>query len=63
MGVECGSRMSSVMVRHVPLQAMLSPSFASERIVGHEVTVIDVPPPPVAEGSRAIKDDMTADCQ
>ena len=43
---------SSVMVRQVPLQQMLSPSLASDKIRGHEDMVSEVPPPPVDVESR-----------
>lgn len=47
VGELSGARSSSVMVRHVPLQDMLSPRAASERIVGQDEMVNEVPEPPV----------------
>lgn len=55
MGVVPGAMSSSVMVRHVPLMLMLSPSAASDRIVGQDVIVSEVPPPPVLDGSRGVR--------
>ena len=56
-----GGVKSSVMVRHVPLQDILSPIFASERMVGQEVIVRDVPAPPVVLESRGRSWDITKD--
>ena len=47
-----GPGRSSVIVRQVPLQEMLSPSLASDKIRGQEVMVSEVPFPPVDVESR-----------
>lgn len=41
-----------MIVRQVPLQAMLSPIFASDRIMGQDDIVSEVPWPPVVLESR-----------
>jgi len=44
----------SVMVRQVPFTEMLSPSWASGRMVGHEEMVRVVPAPPEEVESRGL---------